>query len=520
MTTRGDVARGSALVALGSLVSRLAGLLRERALAQYLGTSIGADVFAAATRIPALLPLVLGDAAATNAFVPGYARAMSARGPAAADRLAREALTWASLGAVGAAGALAVLAPVLVGAVAGGLPPAAAAATVDVVRLLSAAAGLTVVASWAAAVATANRRYLLAQSLPMVTALAVIAALVFTGAGADSFALARAAAVGAVVGAGLQALCQLAHAGLLTRGAVLRPSATWAEAGAIASTTGRVALHGGLLRLGIWVETAIASFLPTGALATMTYGQLIAGLPVVLVAAATSTALMAPLAADVGAGRLESARTRLQHALEQVAYFAVPSAAAFLVMGDRLAAAVYEGGRFTAANAVDVWWVLGASAVGLTATTTRSIYASAFYAFADAATPLSIAAWRLGARATLALLLGLALPWALDLPAGGALAGLILAGGTTSWLELHLLRRALGSHVAGVGLGRARLARLWSSAGLGGGVVMALRSSTSHWAPPLDGLALLGAFGAVYVVATRLLDVAPDAWRTDPAGRL
>jgi putative peptidoglycan lipid II flippase len=42
-------------------LSRLAGLVRERLFAQYLGTSAAADAFGAAFRIPLLLEGVLGD---------------------------------------------------------------------------------------------------------------------------------------------------------------------------------------------------------------------------------------------------------------------------------------------------------------------------------------------------------------------------------------------------------------------------------------------------------------------------
>ena len=55
--------RGSALVGAGILLSRIAGLVRQRVMSHYLGLSDAADVFYAAFRVPNLLQNLFGEGA-------------------------------------------------------------------------------------------------------------------------------------------------------------------------------------------------------------------------------------------------------------------------------------------------------------------------------------------------------------------------------------------------------------------------------------------------------------------------
>src|SRR5439155_5731296 len=61
------------LVAAGILLSRLAGLVRQRVLGHYLGTSTAADAYTAAIRIPNFLQNLLGEGVLSASFIPVYA---------------------------------------------------------------------------------------------------------------------------------------------------------------------------------------------------------------------------------------------------------------------------------------------------------------------------------------------------------------------------------------------------------------------------------------------------------------
>ena len=67
------------LVAAGILLSRIAGLIRQRVLGYYLATSPAADAYTAALRIPNFLQNLLGEGVLSASFIPVYA-ALRARG--------------------------------------------------------------------------------------------------------------------------------------------------------------------------------------------------------------------------------------------------------------------------------------------------------------------------------------------------------------------------------------------------------------------------------------------------------
>ena len=69
----------------------------------------------------------------------------------------------------------------------------------------------------------------------------------------------------------------------------------------------------------------------------------------------------------------------------------MPSAVAFLALGDIVAAALLQTGRFRHEDAVYVWGILAGSAVGLLPSTLGRLYSSAYYALRDTRTPLRYA---------------------------------------------------------------------------------------------------------------------------------
>src|SRR5262249_60519097 len=91
-----------------------------------------------------------------------------------------------------------------------------------------------------------------------------------------------------------------------------------------------------------------------------------------------------------GSGRVvaETLRHRLDDGLKRISFFIVPSAVAFLALGDVIAAVLYQTGKFNSADAVYVWTILAGSAVGLLASTLGRLYASTYYALQDTRTPL------------------------------------------------------------------------------------------------------------------------------------
>ena len=88
--TPGGARRGGAVaVGAGILLSRLFGLVRQRAIGHFLGVGDAADALSAALRIPNVLQNLLGEGVLSASFVPVYARLRAEGRDADATRLAR-----------------------------------------------------------------------------------------------------------------------------------------------------------------------------------------------------------------------------------------------------------------------------------------------------------------------------------------------------------------------------------------------------------------------------------------------
>ena len=147
------------------------------------------------------------------------------------------------------------------------------------------------------------------------------------------------------------------------------------------------------MQISAYVDTLIASFLPTGGLASLVYAQTLYTLPVSLFGMSVSAAELPALSDAAGVGDVRNAylRTRLNAGLRQIAFFVVPSAMAFFALGDIVAGAIYQTGRFTHHDAVYVWAILAGSAIGLLAGTLGRLYQSTYWALRNTLTPLYFA---------------------------------------------------------------------------------------------------------------------------------
>src|SRR5262249_42806440 len=110
----------------------------------------------------------------------------------------------------------------------------------------------------------------------------------------------------------------------------------------------------GVVQLSGYIDTLIASLLPTGAVAALLNAQTIGILPVSLFGISVSAAELPAMSGAVGVEAQAAAalQRRLNSGLRQIAFFVVPSAMAFLALGDVVAAALFQTGRFTHEDAV------------------------------------------------------------------------------------------------------------------------------------------------------------------------
>jgi len=188
----------------------------------------------------------------------------------------------------------------------------------------------------------------------------------------------------------------------------------------------------------------------------------------------------------------------------------VPSAVAFIALGDVVASALFQTGRFTRDDAVFVWAIVAGSSVGLLASTLGRLYSSTFYALRDTATPLRFAVVRVALTVTLGLLFAFRLPPLFGIDLRWGTAGLTASAGIAGWIEFLLLRRGITARLGSTRIPPTTLVQLWiaalAAAAIGWGAKLLV--GTTH--PLITAVAVLAPYGAVYIGMTLLLGV-PEA---------
>jgi putative peptidoglycan lipid II flippase len=267
----------------------------------------------------------------------------------------------------------------------------------------------------------------------------------------------------------------------------------------------------GVVQISAYIDSTLASLLPTGAVSALAYAQTLNSLPVSLFGMAISAAELPAMSSALGTHEEIATvlRQRLENGLKNISFFVVPSAMAFVVLGDVVVATIYRTGNFGNAAVMLVWSVLAGSAVGLLATTSGRLYSSAFYALRDTRTPLNFAVIRVVLTLGLGYFFALPLPRLLGIDRHWGAAGLTLSAGISGWLEFVLLRRALQARIGEVASQASRVARLWLGALLSAAVAFEVKRLLPFHKAILVGLVVLPVFGLGYLACTRMLGVAP-----------
>lgn len=450
--------RAAGLVAAGIMVSRVFGLVRTWAVARYLGVGPANDAYTAAVRIPNLVRALLGEGAISASFIPVYSAALERGDPKAARALAG-ALLGILLAAVSVLTLLGILlAPGLVSLFAGGLAPETEELAVRLTRVMFPMTGLMVLSGWCLGIQNSHRRFFMSYASAALWSLAQIVLLFgWGGVGGDADTpalfglgeriqdttrLAWWLAWATLAGAALQIGAQIPQVIALVR--PMRITLDRNNPGVRATLRNFVPVVVALSAVQIsgFIDLRIASELPAGAIASITFATQLYTLPVSLFGLSVAAASLPDFSRDSLLAR-EVLLGRLQSGWVRILFYIIPCTVVFVLFGDLVITLLLQSGRFSASDTQVVHRILAAYAVGLIGFSSVKLLASAHYAFSDYRTPLRASIIAIVTSAVLALALALPLRHSLI----GA-AGLALGSALGSYVNLALLaaglRRRLG----------------------------------------------------------------------------
>jgi putative peptidoglycan lipid II flippase len=455
--------------------------------------------------MPNVIRNLLGEGTLSASMIPIYAEFVVEGDEEKAKRFAGAVLGILTVlaGSLALVGVL--VAPYLVGIF---FPwsPEKEALTTTLVRILFPMSGLFVIAAWAMGVLDSHRRFFVSYVAPAFWNVALIVAMVaggmYWGLGQRDLVvvLAWSALAGGLLQLGIQGTFALRHLGglrvSLGRGVTGVPEAIRNFIPVVSAR--------GVVNLSGWFELFLAGRLAGGALSVMGYAQTFYMLPISLFGISIAASELPELSRMRDEDRSVLAE-RVRRASKRVAYFLVPSAVGYLVMGDVVVAALYETGEFGAAQTLITWAVLGAFSLGLPATASSRALSSAFYALRDTETPARIAY----VRVAVSLVVGVVAMIPLDGYGFSGLrmgaAGLALGASVAAWLEYGLLRWKLTQKIGPHGPGVGPVLRMTLAASIAAAGAVTLQLTQSDVGTTTMALETLLPFGVLYLIATSML---------------
>ena len=514
----------SVSIAIGILLSRIMGLVRERVFAYYLGNSDAAGAFRAALRIPNLLQNLFGEGVLSASFIPVYAKLLEEGKKEEAGRAASVVLTLLVL-----VTALLVIIGVtfsrpLIEILAPGFHGEVRELTVRMVAIMFPGTGLLVLSAWCLGVLNSHRKFFLSYVAPVLWNLAIIVILVGIGGyylvnrpGAQT-RLVIWVAWSTVIGATLQWGVQFPYALKLNGVFTLSLKTRLAPVQKIITRFVPAVVTRGVVQLSAYIDQVLASYLGPASVAAMAYAQTIYTLPVSLFGMAISSAALTEMSRTTGTKDeiVQALAARLNSGIRRIAFFVVPSAVAFVVLGDVVTATLFQTGRFGGSDSRFVWFILAGSAVGLVATTQSRLFISAFWALGNTRTPLGIACFRVALTALLGFFVVFPVRSFFALDAIYCSAALTASAGIAGWIEFLLFRYALTASIGQFNLGGRMIMALWGIALASAALVLGVKLLLPGLHVVFRGIVILGLYGLLYLGGAILAGIpeAAEAIRT------
>jgi putative peptidoglycan lipid II flippase len=398
------------IIAGGTFLSRILGLVREQVFASFFGAGAATDAFQIAFRIPNLLRDLFAEGAMSAALIPTYTKTRQAEGEDRAWRLVSNVITAlflatslaALLGVLFADSLVALIAPAFREV------PGKHEMTVTMTQILWPFLPLVVMAAVWMGILNARERYATPALAPTLFNLASILAaftlcpFVFWAFGWPPI---YGMALGALIGGLLQWLIQVPtlrgegfrfNWRLQTSDPALKKMVLLMGAG----TFGLAATQ-----VNVLVNSFLASGQGDGAVSWLNYAFRLMQFPLGVFGVAISTANLTKVAREAAVGDMGAVSQSVTSALRMVVVLSVPSAVGLAVLGIPIISVIYEHGRFHADDTYNTSMALAGYALGLAAYSAIKVLVPVLYSLGRARSTI----WSSGVGVVLNVGLGLLL---------------------------------------------------------------------------------------------------------------
>lgn len=428
-----------------TLLSRITGFARDILQAWILGRGVLSDAFIVAFTFPNYFRSIFGEGAINPAFLPRYA-ALHAKGEhGAAALFADRIFSWQMSAQLMILIAGLTFMPLLIHLIAPGFADnrGQLELTVRLARITFPYLILTLVTIQLSAMLNAIEKFWAAAAWSNFQNLAMISTLVASNWFPNA---AYAAAWGVLLGGIAQMFFMLwagRREGLSLRLAWPR----WTpEIGEFFKAFAAVVVGGATVYVAPFVDTVLASLLPTGSRTALYYADRINQLPLGVLGSAVGTVLLPEMVAKLAVGDRANADAAQSRAAALSLLLTLPFAAVFLTIPNTIMQAIFAHGAFDRNAAALSSIALAAYGAGLPAFALVRISASTFYARHDTMTPARVTFTAVAVN----ILLKIVLVWGFHFGIGGIALGTSLGAWANVGLLVYLGRRRKLLHLGTV----------------------------------------------------------------------
>jgi putative peptidoglycan lipid II flippase len=393
------IVKGFLTVGFWTLISRVAGLVRDIFLAKYLGDGPVAQAFVIAQSLPNMFRRFFAEGAFNFAFVPMFAKKVEANEDA--EAFARDAF-WGMAGLLTVFSILAILGmPVLVLLMASGfagderfnLAVTLGQIAFPYILFISLTALLS-------GMLNAAGRFVITSAVTILLSATMIVGMVL--ANRMGWDMGQTLAWSVTLSGILQLLVTWAavrHLGyrLPFRWPVLTP-----ELKRLAIIAAPAVLAGGVVQINLIVGRQVAS-MTEGAVVWLYNADRIYQLPLGVVGIAIGIVLLPDLSRRLRAGDEEGSRASFNRGTEFALLLTLPAAVALVVIAWPIISVLFQRGAYGAEATANTAIALAAYGVGLPAFVLHKVLQPLYYAREDTRSPFRFAVWSMVVNAVLAV---------------------------------------------------------------------------------------------------------------------
>jgi putative peptidoglycan lipid II flippase len=390
LTDKKHILKSASIISLVTIVSRVLGYVRDQRITLLLGTTLSADAYVLAYRIPNLFRRLVAEGSMTASFIPVFSGFMQEKSKeevwAFANRLFWTlALVAAIITVLGM-----VFSPAVVQLFSG--PNVARDQAVDLNRIIFPYLFFVALAALAMGILNCFHVFGLPAATPVMLNIATI--LFSVGIVWRYFKdPATSLAVGVLVGGVLQFLIQVPA--LVQRGMKFDFGISFSHP-AIRDVARLMLprLFGiGIGQINLLIDTkfATAARMPPGSLAALYVADRVMELVLGGYAIAVATAILPMMSHQAAAKDYESLKKTLSFSVRIVAFITIPAALGLMVLREPIIRVLFQHGHFDVESTKLTARALLYYAIGLPALATVKLVVPAFYSTRDTKTPVIVA---------------------------------------------------------------------------------------------------------------------------------